>query len=52
VGLWLPLVVAGIVGSQVGARCVVYMPPEMLKRLFLLLVLAGAVFMMAKGLTG
>jgi uncharacterized membrane protein YfcA len=52
VGLWLPLVVAGIVGSQVGARCVVYMPPEMLKRLFLLLVLAGAVFMMVKGLTG
>jgi uncharacterized protein len=51
VGLWLPLVVAGIVGSQVGARCVVHMPPEMLKRLFLLLVLAGAVFMMVKGLT-
>jgi uncharacterized protein len=50
-GLWLPLVVAGIVGSQVGARCVVHMPPEMLKRLFLLLVLAGAVFMMVKGLT-
>jgi uncharacterized membrane protein YfcA len=39
------------VGSQVGARCVVHMPPEMLKRLFLLLVLAGAVFMMVKGLT-
>ena len=51
VGLWLPLVVAGIVGSQVGARCVVHMPPEMLKRLFLLLVLTGAVFMMVKGLT-
>ena len=51
VSLWLPLVVAGIVGSQVGARCVVHMPPEMLKHLFLLLVLAGAVFMMVKGLT-
>jgi uncharacterized protein len=51
VGLWLPLVVAGIVGSQVGARCVVHIPPEMLKRLFLLLVSAGAVFMMVKGLT-
>jgi uncharacterized membrane protein YfcA len=50
-GLWLPLVVAGIVGSQVGARCVVHMPPEMLKRLFLLLVSAGAVFMLVKGLT-
>jgi uncharacterized membrane protein YfcA len=51
VSLWLPLVVAGIAGSQVGARCVVHMPPEMLKRLFLLLVSAGAVFMMVKGLT-
>jgi len=51
VGLWLPLAVAGIVGSQVGARCVVHMPPEMLKRLFLLLVLAGAVFMLVKGFT-
>jgi uncharacterized protein len=51
VSLWLPLVVAGIVGSQVGARYVVHMPPEMLKRLFLLLVLAGAVFMLVKGLT-
>jgi hypothetical protein len=51
VSLWLPLVVAGIVGSQWGARCVVHMPPEMLKRLFLLLVAAGAAFMMVKGLT-
>ena len=51
VSLWLPLVVAGMVGTQVGARCVVHIPPEMLKRLFLLLVLAGAVFMMVKGLT-
>jgi len=51
VGLGLPLVAAGIVGSQVGARCVVHMPPEMLKHLFLLLVMAGAVFMLVKGLT-
>jgi uncharacterized membrane protein YfcA len=51
VGLWLPLVVAGIVGSQVGARWVLHMPPEMLKRLFLLLVSTGAVFMLVKGLT-
>jgi uncharacterized membrane protein YfcA len=50
VSLWIPLVVAGIVGTQVGARCVVHMPPEMLKRLFMLLVAAGAVFMMVKGL--
>ena len=51
VRLWLPLVVAGIVGSQVGARCVVRMPLAMLKRLFLLLVAAGALVMMVKGLT-
>jgi uncharacterized membrane protein YfcA len=51
VGLWLPLVVAGIIGSQVGARWVMHMPPAMLKRLFLLLVSAGAVFMLVKGLT-
>jgi uncharacterized membrane protein YfcA len=51
VGLWLPLVIAGIVGTQVGARCVVHMHPEILKRLFVLLVLAGSVFMMVKGLT-
>lgn len=51
VGLWLPLVVAGVVGSQVGARCVVHMSPDMLKHLFLLLVSAGAVFMLVKGLT-
>ena len=50
VHLWIPLVVAGIAGSQVGARCVMHMSPAMLKRLFLLLVLAGAVFMMGKGL--
>jgi len=52
VRLWLPLVVAGIVGTQVGARCVVRMPPTVLKRLFLLLVAAGALVMMVKGLTG
>jgi uncharacterized membrane protein YfcA len=51
VGLWIPLVVAGIVGSHVGARWVMYMPPAMLKRLFLLLVSAGAIFMLVKGLT-
>ena len=49
--LWLPLVVAGIVGSQVGARCVVYMPLIILKRLFLLLVATGALVMMVQGLT-
>lgn len=51
VSLWLPLVAAGIVGSQVGARCVVHMPLTMLKRLFLLLVAAGALVMLVKGLT-
>ena len=51
VGLWIPLVVAGMIGSQVGARWVIHMPPAMLKRLFLVLVAAGAVFMLVKGLT-
>jgi uncharacterized protein len=51
VSLWLSLVVAGMVGSQVGARCVVHIPSIMLKRLFLLLVSAGAVVMMVKGLS-
>ncbi len=51
VGLWLPLVMAGMVGSQVGARCVVRMPLTRLKRLFLLLVATGALVMMIKGLT-
>jgi len=51
VGLWLPLVMAGMVGSQVGARYVVRMPLTRLKRLFLLLVATGALVMMIKGLT-
>ena len=51
VSLWLPLMIAGIVGSQVGARCVVRTPPARLKRLFLLLVFVGALLMMLKGLT-
>ena len=51
VHLWLPLVIAGIAGSQVGARCVVRMSPTLLKRLFLLLVSAGAVFMMVRSFT-
>ena len=51
VGLWLPLVVAGIGGSQVGAHCVVRMPLAMLKRLFLFLVATGALVMLIKGLT-
>jgi uncharacterized membrane protein YfcA len=50
VRLWLPLVLAGIVGSQVGARCVVRMPLEVLKGLFLFLVAAGALVMMVQGL--
>ena len=51
VSLWLPLVMAGIVGSQVGARYVMRMPPALLQRVFLLLVSVGALFMMVKGLT-
>jgi len=50
VSLWIPLVIAGIIGSQIGARSVVHLAPHVLKRIFVLVVLAGAVFMMAKGL--
>jgi uncharacterized membrane protein YfcA len=49
-GLWAPLVVTGVVGSQFGARCVVRFRPELLKHLFLLLMLAGALYMLANGL--
>jgi hypothetical protein len=49
--LWLSLVVTGIVGSQIGARYVVRFPPQRLKNLFLLLLLAGACLMFVKGLT-
>ena len=51
VHLWLPLVLAGITSSQIGARCVVRMSPTLLKRLFSLLVAAGAVFMMVRSFT-
>jgi len=51
VGLWLPLVVTGIVGSQAGARCVVRLSPIVVRRLFLCLVAAGALFMLVKALT-
>lgn len=50
VRLWIPLVLAGITGGYVGARCVVYVPPRWQKYLFAALVLAGAVFMLSKGL--
>ena len=49
--LWLPLVLAGIVGGQLGARYVVRLPAVLLKRLFLLLVSTGALFMLVKGFT-
>lgn len=51
VQLGLPLVFAGIIGGQIGARYVVRLPAPLLKNLFLLLVAAGALFMMGKGLT-
>lgn len=49
-GLWASLVVTGILGSQSGARCVVRFRPELLKRLFLLLMLVGTLYMLTKGL--
>lgn len=51
VSLWIPMVIAGSIGNYVGARCVVYMPLALLRRLFLCLVAAGALFMIIKGLT-
>ena len=50
VTLWIPLVIAGVVGGYAGARCVVYMRPALQTRLFVGLVCAGAVFMLCKGL--
>ena len=50
VGVWVPLVVAGILSSQFGARCVLRFHPELLKRLFLLVLLLGATYMLARGL--
>jgi uncharacterized membrane protein YfcA len=50
VGLWFLLTVSGIVASQVGARCTVRFRPEWLRILFQWLLLAAALFMLAKGL--
>jgi uncharacterized membrane protein YfcA len=50
VGLWCLLAASGIVASQVGARCVVHFRPEWLRALFQWLLLAAALFMLAKGL--
>jgi hypothetical protein len=49
-GLWMPLVFAGIFTSQFGARCTVRVHPTLLKRLFLLLILGGTLYMLGKGL--
>jgi uncharacterized membrane protein YfcA len=49
VGLWIPLVIAGILSSQLGARCVMYFSPILIKRCFLGLLAMGAIFMFAKG---
>lgn len=51
-GIWLPLVLTGILSSQLGARCVIRFQPALLKRLFLLLMLTGAMYMLSKGLMG
>ena len=50
VGLWCLLAASGMVASQVGARCTVRCRPEWLRALFQLLLLAAALFMLAKGL--
>ncbi|MGE3539295.1 MAG: sulfite exporter TauE/SafE family protein [Candidatus Tectimicrobiota bacterium] len=50
IGLWIPLVLAGILGGQLGARYVVCLSAVLIKRLFLLMVASGALFMLSKGL--
>lgn len=50
VSLGIPLVVTGMLAGQLGARYVMLLPPEVLKRFFLLLVSAGSVFMLVRGL--
>jgi hypothetical protein len=50
VGVWIPLVIAGILTSQFGARYVVHLSPALIKRFFLGLLAIGALFMLAKGL--
>ena len=32
--LWLPLAVAGMLGSRVGARCMLRLAPELLRKFF------------------
>jgi uncharacterized membrane protein YfcA len=47
--LWLPLAVAGMLGSQVGARCMLRVAPELLRKFFQGLVTLAALYMLLKG---
>ncbi|GIX48860.1 MAG: anion permease [Candidatus Tectimicrobiota bacterium] len=49
-GLWLPLVLGGLAGSQLGARLTVRVRPLTLKRLFSAVLLLAALSMLARGL--
>jgi uncharacterized membrane protein YfcA len=49
VGLGIPLVIAGILSSQFGARYIVHLSPVLIKRFFLGLLAVGALLMLAKG---
>jgi uncharacterized membrane protein YfcA len=50
VGLWLPLAASGMVASQLGARCMLWFPAKILRRLFQGLVFSAALFMLGKGM--
>lgn len=50
-GLWLPLVAASVLSSQFGARYMTHMQPEVIRGVFLSLVLAAALLMSVRGLS-
>lgn len=49
--LWLPLVAASVLSSQYGARSMTRLPSEVIRGLFLTLVLVAALFMSIRGLS-
>ena len=49
-GLWLPLVTASVLTSQFGARYMTRLQPEVIRNVFLALVLVAALFMSVRGL--
>ena len=50
VELWFPLAAAGVICSQVGARCMLRLPSEVLRKIFQGLVTLAALYMLFKGI--